>query len=305
VSDHFITDTAKYADLVLPATMQAEQLDIMVTWGHLYISLNQPAIEPPEDCVPNSELFRRLAKTMGFDDDYWDRTDEEMLIDFHDWDAPALAGITFEQLKEVGWMRLNVGLPEERAQHAEGNFPTPSGKCEFRSSLAEGGNFVIPVWRSMYEGMQDGGYIDPVPDYLPPFESPESDPELAQRYPLNIVSPKPHAFLNSQYGNDEAKQAVQGDQNVFIHPADAAERDIVGGEIVRVFNDRGTFSGPAVLFDALMPGLIMANVGHWQSNNSGSTVNSITSDRHSTFGRAGVFSDNLVDVEKMKEPAGM
>ncbi|MGB2923240.1 MAG: molybdopterin-dependent oxidoreductase, partial [Mycobacterium sp.] len=156
VSEHFITDTAKYADILLPASMQAEQLDIMVTWGHLYISLNQPAIEPPGECVPNVELFRRLAKTMEFDEQsmaYWDRTDREMLIDFHDWDAPALDGITFEKLEEVGWMRLNVGTPDTRAPHAEGNFPTPSGKCEFKSSLAAGGNFVVPVWRSMYDGM--------------------------------------------------------------------------------------------------------------------------------------------------------
>jgi anaerobic selenocysteine-containing dehydrogenase len=253
--------------------------------------------------VPNVELFRRLAKTMGYDDDYWDRTDEQMLIDFHDWDAPALEGITFEKLKEVGWMRLNVGMPDVRAPHAEGNFPTPSGKCEFKSSLAEGGNFVVPVWRSMYEGMQPGGYIDPLPDYIPPFESPDSNPELAAKYPLSIVSPKPHAFLNSQYGNASDKQAVQGMQQVFIHPADAAERGIAAGEMVRVFNDRGTFQGPAALDDALMPGLVMANVGHWQSKSSGSTVNSITADRHSTLGNSGVYSDNLVDVEKVDAPA--
>jgi anaerobic selenocysteine-containing dehydrogenase len=303
VSDHFINDTAKFADIVLPATMQAEQLDIMVTWGHLYISLNQPAIEPPGECVPNVELFRRLAKTMGFDDDYWNRTDEQMLIDFHDWDAPALEGITFEKLKEVGWMRLNVGMPDVRAPHAEGNFPTPSGKCEFKSSLAEGGNFVVPVWRSMYEGMQPGGYIDPLPDYIPPFESPDSNPELAAKYPLSIVSPKPHAFLNSQYGNASDKQAVQGMQQVFIHPADAAERGIAAGDLVRVFNDRGTFQGPAALDDSVMPGLVMANVGHWQNKSSGSTVNSITADRHSTLGNSGVYSDNLVDVEKVDSPA--
>ena len=86
---------------------------------------------------------------MGFEDDYWDRTDEQMLIDFHDWDASAMEGITWEKLKEVGYMRLNVGAPDNRAPHAEGNFPTPSGKCEFKSSLAEGGNIVVPVWRSI------------------------------------------------------------------------------------------------------------------------------------------------------------
>jgi anaerobic selenocysteine-containing dehydrogenase len=299
VSDHFVTDTAKFADLVLPATMQAEQLDIMVTWGHFYISLNQPAIPVPGECVPNVELFRRLAKTMGFDDDYWDRTDEEMLIDFHDWDAPALDGITWDKLKELGYMRLNIGAPHTRAPHAEGNFPTPSGKCEFKSSLAEGGNFVVPVWRSMYEAMQPGGYVDPLPDYVPPFESPDSNPELAARFPLSIVTPKPHAFLNSQYGNAADKQRSQGEQLVFLHPDDANARGITSGDVVRVFNDRGEFTGPAHLDDALMPGLVMANVGHWQYKSSGSTVNAITLDRHNQLGNAGVYSDNLVEVTKM------
>jgi anaerobic selenocysteine-containing dehydrogenase len=303
VSDHFINDTAKFADLVLPATMQAEQLDIMVTWGHLYVSLNQPAIPVPGECVPNVELFRRLAKTMGFDDDYWDRTDEQMLIDFHDWDAPAMQGITWEKLKGVGYMRLNVGAPDTRAPHAEGNFPTPSGKCEFKSSLAEDGIFVVPVWRSMYEAMQPGGYVDPLPDYVPPFESPHSNPELAKRFPLNIVSPKPHAFLNSQYGNAADKQRAQGEQLVFLHPADAAARGIGQGEIVRVFNDRGEFRGPAHLENSLMPGLIMANVGHWQNKSSGSTVNSITLDHHNELGNAGVYSDNLVEVAKATQTA--
>lgn len=305
VSEHFITDTARFADLLLPATMQAEQLDIMVTWGHLYISLNQPAIDPPGECVPNVELFRRLAKTMEFDEEsmaYWNRTDRQMLIDFHDWDAPALEGITYETLEEVGWMRLAVGTPDTRAPHAEGNFPTPSGKCEFKSSLAAGGNFVVPVWRSMYEDMQPGGYVDPVPDYVPPFESPQSNPELAQRYPLSIISPKPHAFLNSQYGNAADKQKVQGRQQVFIHPADAAERGITEGDVVRVFNDRGSFQGPAAYESGLMPGLVMANVGHWQGKSSATTVNAITADRHCGLGNAGVYGDNLVEVEKLEKP---
>ncbi|MGH3786734.1 MAG: hypothetical protein ACRDRG_09345 [Pseudonocardiaceae bacterium] len=97
------------------------------------------------------ELFRRLAKTMGFDDGYWERTDEEMLIDFHDWDSPAMEGITWDKLTEHGYMRINVGSPDVRAPHAEGNFPTPSGKCEFKSSLAEGGNFVVPVRVARHE----------------------------------------------------------------------------------------------------------------------------------------------------------
>jgi anaerobic selenocysteine-containing dehydrogenase len=297
VSELFITDTARYADILLPATMQAEQLDIMVTWGHLYLMLNMPAIPAPGECAPNVELFRRLAKTMGFKDDYWDRTDEEMLLDFYDWDAPQLKGITLDLLKERGYMRLNVGMPDKRAPHVNGNFPTPSGKCEFKSSLAEKGNFVIPVWRSMYDGFQPSEPIDPLPDYIPPYESPASAPDLAQRYPLSIVSPKPHAFLNTQYANETPKQQRQGQQKVFMHPADAAARAIHTGDLVRVFNDRGAFEAPAELTEDVMPGLVMANVGYWlNANRSDTAVNSISSDVSSEMGNAGSFSDNLVEV---------
>lgn len=304
VSELFISDTARYADIVLPSTMQAEQLDIMVTWGHLYMMLNRPAIPAPGECVPNVEMFRRLAKTMGFEDDYWDRTDEEMLLDFYDWDSPKLEGITLDVLKEKGYARLNVGLPSERAPHAEGNFPTPSGKCELRSSLAEGGNFVVPVWRSMYEAFQPGEAVDPLPDYVPPRESPATNVELAKKYPLNIVTPKPHAFLNSQYANEEEKRAHQGDLTVTVHPTDAEKRDIKAGDIVRVFNDRGYFEGPARISEDVMAGLVMANVGHWVTGTaSRTTVNAITADEHCGLGQAGVYSDNLVEVMKVGESA--
>ena len=297
VSELFITDTARYADILLPATMQGEQYDLMVTWGHLYMMLNQPAISAPGECIPNVELFRRLAKTMGFDDTYWDMTDDEMLLEFYDWDSPQLQGITLDLLKEKGYMRLNVGDPDKRVPHAEGNFKTPSGKCEFKSSAAANGNFVVPVWRSMYEGMQPGEPIDPLPDYIPPYESPGSNPDLAKRYPLSIVSPKPHAFLNTQYGNEERQRGRQGEQKILIHPTDARQRNIGNGTVVRVFNDRGAFEGLAELSDDLMPGLVMANVGYWPSlNRSGTSVNSISSDKHCTFGQAGSYSDNLVEV---------
>ena len=297
VSELFITDTARYADILLPSTMQGEQYDLMVTWGHLYMMLNQPAIAAPGECIPNVELFRRLAKTMGFDDAYWDMTDDEMLLDFYDWGSPQLQGITLDLLKQKGYMRLNVGDPDKRVPHAEGNFKTPSGKCEFKASAAANGNFVVPVWRSMYEGMQPGEPIDPLPDYIPPFESAGSNPELAKRYPLSIVSPKPHAFLNTQYGNESRQQGRQGEQKVLIHPTDARQRNIGEGTAVRVFNDRGAFEGLAELSEDLMPGLVMANVGYWPSlNRSGTSVNSISSDKHCTFGQAGSYSDNLVEV---------
>ncbi len=300
VSELFVTDTARFADLILPATMQGEQYDLMVTWGHLYMMLNQPAIPAPGECIPNVELFRRLAATMGFDDDYWKMSDDEMLLEFYDWSAPQLEGITLGLLKEKGWMRLNVGSPAERAPHAQGGFKTPSGKCEFKSSLAEGGDFVVPVWRSMYEGLQSGEPVDPLPAYIPPYESPASNPTLALTYPLSIVSPKPHAFLNTQYGNEAQKKLRQGAQIVFLHPQDAAAREIEAGTVVRVFNERGYFEGPAELSEDLMPGLVMANVGHWPGSTvSGTSVNAISSDAHCGLGKAGTYSDNLVQVMKV------
>jgi anaerobic selenocysteine-containing dehydrogenase len=299
VSELFITDTALYADIILPATLQAEQYDLQVTWGHLYVMLNQPAIEPPGECVPNVEMFRRLAKTMGFDDDYWDMTDDELLMKMYDWNAPAMKDITLEKLKEVGWMRLDVGAPDKRAPHAEGNFKTPSGKCEFKASAAENGNFIVPVWRNGYEEMQPGDPVDPVPDYIPPNEVSGANEELAKRFPISLISPKPHAFLNSQFANEPVQQRRQGELTVAIHPEDAATRSIENGDYIRVFNDRGSFEGKAELSEDVSKGLAMANLGYWLSlTRSGSAVNSTTSSSHSNLGGAGCQSDNLVEIAK-------
>jgi anaerobic selenocysteine-containing dehydrogenase len=125
VSEQFLTDTARYADIVLPATTQLEQFDLMFSWGHLYLSLNQQAIAPLGESVSNTELFRRLARTMGFDDRQWQRSDEEMAVDALDWANPALQGITMDLLKEKGWARLNVGTPETYAPHCQRQLPHP------------------------------------------------------------------------------------------------------------------------------------------------------------------------------------
>jgi anaerobic selenocysteine-containing dehydrogenase len=299
-SELFITDTAKYADILLPSTMQAEQYDIMVTWGHLYIMLNQPAIPAPGECVANIDLFRKLAKTMGFNDEYWDMTDDEWLTLSYDWKSPALEGITLDVLKKEGWKRLNVGMPDVRAPHAKGNFKTPSGKCEFKSSMAEGGNMVLDVWRSGYTEMQVGGYVDPVPNYIPPHEVVDDASAKPARFPLNMLSPKPHAFLNTQYGNEGPQMKRQGEQRIMINPADAASRSIANGAYVRVFNERGTFEAKADLTNDVGAGLIVTNVGHWPGlNRTGTAVNSTTAPRHANLGQAGVYSDNRVEVERI------
>ena len=198
-------------------------------------------------------------------------------------------------------MRLNVGAPDERAPHAEGNFKTPSGKTEFKASALENGNFVAAVWRNGYNEKQTAEPVDVVPNYIPPNEVSGGDPKLAERFPLSLISPKPHAFLNSQYANEPAQQRRQGgEQVVIIHPEDAATRKIESGDYVRVFNDRGSFEGKAELSEDVMKGLAAANLGYWQSmNRTLGAVNSTTSSAHSNIGGGGTQSDNLVQIEKV------
>ena len=207
VSEHFLTDTARYADIVLPATTQLEQKDIMFSWGHLYLSYNNPAIEPLGEAVPNTELFRRLAKAMGIEDPSFYRTDDEMIEASLDWTNPVLQGITLEDVKAKGYARLTMPSADDWAPHRDGNFPTPTGKCEFKSTITGGGNFVVPLFRQGYNGDQDGTPVDPLPHYIPPNENPQTAPALAKRYPLSLITPKSHAFLNSNYGNLPAQTA--------------------------------------------------------------------------------------------------
>jgi len=291
VSDHVLTDTARYADIVLPATTQLEQLDIMFSWGHFYVSLNTPAVEPLGEAVPNTELFRRLAARMGFTEECFTRTDEEMVADAFDWSAPAMQGITVESLRETGWARLNLPSRDEYAPHAEGGFPTPSGKTEFRSSITN--NFVVPLFRQGSNDHQPGDEVDPHPHYVGPRETADSG------YRLNLISPKSHAYLNSSAGDQAAQRRVQGEQAVTIHPADAAERGITDGRYVRVFNDRGQFVALAKISDEVAPGVAMCPMGAWPKNaKDSSTVNAVNPFRFADLGNAPTFSDTRVEVER-------
>lgn len=298
VSEHFITDTARYADIVLPATTQLEQFDLMFSWGHLYLTLNEPAIEPLGEAVPNTELFRRLARAMGFDDPHWQRSDEEMAQDALDWSSPVLEGIDLDGLRRTGFARLKVGSPDDFVPHREGNFPTPSGKVEFKSSMAEAaGNMVLPLFRQGYAANQSGEALDPLPNFIPQNESPDTNPSLAARYPLSMVSPKSHAFLNSSFGNLRTQVHHAGEQLVMIHPADASERGILDGREIRVFNDRGAFHAVARVTEDARPGVVVAPMGYWaKGSRNGYTVNAINPPAFADYGSAPTFSDTLVEV---------
>jgi anaerobic selenocysteine-containing dehydrogenase len=300
-AEHFISDTASYADILLPASMAAEMNDMVLSWGHFYLTYNQKSIEPPGEAVPNSEIFRRLAKAFCMDDDpQFTRSDTEMIEHYVDWDAPGLEGITLDTFKQQGYAHVSVDSPDKRAPHAEGNFPTPSGKCEFKASGAANGNFVVEVFRQMYTEEQGGEPLDALPDYVAPLESPVSNPELAAKYPLNIISPKSHGFLNSCYANEEHKLRGQGEQFVVINPADAEARSLPHDAYARVFNDRGEFEAKIQVSDDVPPGVCVATLGYWRSLNRNGAVNSISSAEFVNMGHAPTFSDNLVQVEAVR-----
>jgi anaerobic selenocysteine-containing dehydrogenase len=297
-AEHFVTDTAAYADIILPATMAGEHDDMMFSWGHFYLTINEQAIAPCGEAKSNAEIFRLLAAAFGFDDPQFKMSDMELAEHYVKWDAPQMAGVDMEYFRRHGYFHLAVGTPDDRLPHAEGNFPTPSGKVEFLVKDAK--NFVAPPFRMMYEAMQSGEDVDPLPGYVPPRESVATNPRLAERYPLNVISPKSHGFLNSCYANEPHKIKGQGEQFVMISPKDAAARSIREGDPVRVFNDRGDFEGLARITDDVRDGVIVATLGYWRSlNRSDGSVNSISSAEFCGLGRAPTFSDNLVQVVRV------
>jgi len=298
VAEHFLTDTAKYADIVLPAAMAGEAEDMMWSWGHFYFTYNQKAVEPPGECLPTSEMWRRLAKEMGFTDRIFNLTDTELCAEFINWDDPKMAGITMDYFKQHGFYKIGVGSSDTRTPHKDGKFPTPSGKVEFL--LHDAKNFVAGPFRMMYEGEQSGEPVDPLPGYIPPRETPSTNPAQAKLYPLNIISPKSHGFLNSCYANEPHKIKGQGDQFVMVSPADAQTRAIRDGDPVRVHNGRGDFEGIARVTTDVPTGVVVATLGYWRSlNRTDGSVNSISSDAWSNLGRAPTYSDNLVEVSRV------
>jgi anaerobic selenocysteine-containing dehydrogenase len=283
VHDVFFTDTADYADVFLPATTQLECLDIHKPYGQLYVMLNQPAIAPLGEALPNTEVFRRLAKAMGFTEPALFESDETMIRQALDTTHARMAGITYERLVEQGWQRLNV--PAEFAPFAAGGFPTPSGKCEFYSATAEAMG------------------LDPLPTFTPPIESVQSAPDRARTYPLAIVSPPQRHLLNSSFANLPLFLESEKEPHLDIHPDDASARNIRDGDWVRIFNDRGAFGARARVTDKTRPGCVVAVSLWWRKlTPDGTNANQVTSQRLADMGGAATFYDVLVDVAVAVEP---
>lgn len=299
VSEYFITDTARYADLVLPATMAAEHNDIVTSWGQFYIAINQKAIEAPGEAISNFDLFQRLARRFGFNDLHFTKSDTEFLAEALDWDAPLLQGRSYEMLKENGFIRLNVPEKENYTPHAQGNFPTPSGKCEFRSSLDTSSGLVAPLLRQMLVDRQASKPIDSVPNYIPTNQVAAENKGVGAAWPLQLISPKSHAFLNSGYANEEHKLRKQEAQFVLINPVDAVDRNISHGDSVRVLNQLGVLVANARVTDDVPQGVVVATFGYWGGNAKKNAVNALT--HYGGLGFAGTpyYNNTRVEVEKL------
>ncbi len=278
VHELFPTDTVDFADVVLPATTTLEHYDIHKAYGHLYLSLSKPAIAPLGEALPNTEVFRRLAARMGLDHPSLRESDEEMARQAMHWDHPSLAGVTFERLEREGSVRLSV--PDPHAPFAEGGFPTPSGKCELLApSLAEMG-------------------LDPLAGYVPPRESVATAPELALKYPLAFISPPAHHFLNSTFSAQPVFVRREGEPSLTLHPRDAASRGIAEGQMVRAFNDRGSFLARAHVSDAARPGLVVGLSIWWAKMcPGGRNANAVTGQELTDMGEGATFYDVLVEVQ--------
>jgi anaerobic selenocysteine-containing dehydrogenase len=277
VHEQVMTDTCRYADVVFPATSILEQLDLHKAYGHLYVQLSEPAIEPLGEAVPNTELFRRLAARMRFDEPAFEDSDEELVRQALETRHPNMAGISYERLRRDGWARVEVPTPF--APFAEGNFPTPSGKCEFWSdSLAARGE-------------------DPLPAYLPPYESKSSNAALAARYPLAFISPPARDFLNSSFANLSRYTDDERRPHLVIHPDDANARGIASGDPVRIFNDRGSLLAIARVSDRARRGLVVAPSVWWRRlAPGGENANAVTSQALTDMGGGPTFYDCLVEV---------
>jgi anaerobic selenocysteine-containing dehydrogenase len=278
VAEHFMTDTARCADIILPATMQTEHRDLLIAYGHLYLAWNEPAAPPAGECLPGTEMFRRLARTMGLDVPALYDDDETISRQLLDSGHASLAGITFEELKSRGWMRLNY--PEPFVPFANG-FPTASGRLEFVSDrMAQAG-------------------LDPVAGYTASHETSQRETPLAQEYPLALVTPASHYFLNSIFANVPRQQRRSGVTTLLIHPYDAGPRQIAAGDEVRVANARGAFFAVADVSDRIRPGVVASTKGRWPGfSKEGTTINATVDERDSDMGGGAIYHDNRVRVDK-------
>jgi len=271
VLEQFQTDTADYADILLPSTTFLEHTDLYRSYGHYYLQLARPALEAPGEARSNVEVFRDLALRMGFDDQCFRDSEDIMMRSLLRSGHPYLDGITLERLDREHSIRLNVSEPGTPfLPFAEGGFGTASGKCEFGAEALA---------------------------YAPPIESRFGNAALRDRYPLELISSKNDDSMNSTFGN---RPQVDADTSLLhlSHP-DALARGIQAGDRVRVFNDRGSLLLRADVDGVVQPGVVRAPSVRWNKRaEDAANVNVLTSDRLTDMGGGPTFYSCLVEVER-------
>lgn len=283
VHELFMTDTAQYADIVLPATSQLEQVDLHKAYGHRFLQYNQAAIPPLGEAKSNWEVMRLLAAGMGYNEPWFQHSAEEAIAEVLDATRaynPLLAGITLERLQKEGTVPLNFA-PEQVVPFANLRFPTPSGKVELKcAAMAERG-------------------LDPLPDYTPPAEFARNRQSDAQEYPLVLISGASHHFTSSSLANLSSLTSKESTPYVEISPADAARRGIASGDQVIIENERGWLQLRALVTDNVPPGVAVAPKGRWgQLSPGGRNINWTTSDALADLAGQSTFHSNLVEIRK-------
>ncbi len=275
VIENFQTDTADYADILLPGTMQTEHADLHISYSHLYLQWNEPVVGPPGECLPHTEIFRRLARAMKLDEPALYASDEQLATDALAADHPAMAGITLQLLKRQGWARLQWPRP---FQPFLDSFPTPSGKFEFVSLQADA----------------DGQGL--LPHYVPPHESARASKDGS----LALITSANKRLLNSVYGL--RKQHANAESvTVTLNERDALERGLQAGQRVRVWNDRGEYSAVLQVDDSVLQGVAMSPKGLWPRFNGGQSVNATVAERDADMGQGATFKDNRVFIDRLPD----
>lgn len=279
VHDLFMTDTAKYADIVLPAASTFETTELFGSYWHHFVQLQEPVIERMGEAKGNVELFAMLGRAMGLDEQAFSETEEEMIAGaLHYPENPYLNGVTLEALKENRFVKLDM---TPQAAYLD-RLNTPSGKIELYSAQ-----------------MQEAG-LPPLPEYMPLKEGYDGNqrPGKEDPYPLMFISPPNHNFLNSTFANVEKHQRLEKEPQLQIHPQDAEERGIQDGDMAVVFNGRGQLELKAIVTDKMLPGTVISQGLWWDGKGSKQRANSLTSDRLADMGGGATFFSTVVQVKR-------
>jgi anaerobic selenocysteine-containing dehydrogenase len=278
VHEQHLTDTTDFADIVLPATTSMEHVDLYKSFGHLYVQLAEPVVEPVGEARSNWHTVRLLARALGLSDPHFAKDEPTLIREVLASGDPSVEGITYERLREERAVRLNVGRPY--LPFANGA-PTPSGKVEFVSeSMAGLGQPALPT-------------------YVPLVEGPDNA-ELARRFPLQCIVPPNRFFLNSSFSQSDLLRRRQKGPSVFLSPVDARARGIEDGETVYVGSARGGARFAALITEDTRPGVAVIEGIWWAKHQAGGRgVNAITDDRLADLGGGPALHSNLVEVRKL------